>query len=215
MSNTTEYCMQDNPEDRDAESRVNAVKGLVAVCETLTYGREQPDTSLMDEDFISIYTMIKDEVMTTLFKVLDDYSIDNRGDVGSWVREAAMDGLEKCTCILCKKSCTNYVTPGGTQENRSASGLANTDEVPGNQICKFFDVNLATNLVRGILKQAVEKMDKLRETAAKTLQRILYSDKVFVPFIPNREKLEEIIPNKADLKWAVSRFHILSFLVST
>jgi len=25
---------------------------------------------------------------------VDDYSIDNRGDVGSWVRDAAMDGLE-------------------------------------------------------------------------------------------------------------------------
>ncbi len=25
---------------------------------------------------------------------VDDYSIDNRGDVDSWVRDAAMDGLE-------------------------------------------------------------------------------------------------------------------------
>ncbi|KAF3665001.1 putative methionine aminopeptidase 1A-like [Capsicum annuum] len=58
--------IEDNPEERDVEARVNAVKGL------------------------------------TLFKALDDYSVDERGDVGSWVREVAIDDLERCTYLLCR-----------------------------------------------------------------------------------------------------------------
>lgn len=163
--------VQDNPEDRDAEARVNSIKGLLSVCEILTEEREDFDLYFPDQG-TSLFLMIKNEVMQSLLKALNDYSVDNRGDVGSWVREAAMEALERCTYILCKR--------------------------------ELFDANLAIGLVSGIVKQAVEKMDKLREVAAKVLHRILYNDVIFVPSIPYREKLEEIIPNKDDLKWAVS-----------
>lgn len=175
--------IQENPEDRDAEARVNAVKGLVSVCETLTRERECLDT-LMEEDDKSLHFLIRNNVMTTLFKALDDYSVDNRGDVGSWVREAAMDGIERCSYILCKKE-----QKCSTSENGEARS--------------FFDADLATTLVGGIIKQAVEKMDKLREAAANVLRRILYNDSPYIPYIPHREKLEEIVPNTKDLKWAV------------
>ncbi|GJN19840.1 hypothetical protein PR202_gb07153 [Eleusine coracana subsp. coracana] len=59
------------------------------------------------------------------------------------------------------------------------------------------------DLIAGIAKQAVEKIDKLREIAVKTLQRILYNQEQFIPFIPHRELLEEIVPNSSELKWAV------------
>ncbi len=36
-----------------------------------------------------------------LLTSLCDYSIDNRGDVGSWVREASMTALEKLTYLFC------------------------------------------------------------------------------------------------------------------
>ncbi|KAL2930342.1 Tubulin-folding cofactor D [Bienertia sinuspersici] len=49
-------------------------------------------------------------------------------------------------------------------------------------------------------------MDKIREVAAKVLEWILYNKTIFVPFIPYREKLEEIIPNDGDLKWGVPTF---------
>lgn len=180
--NWKKILVQKNPEDRDAEARVNAVKGLVSACETLTETKKSSD---QPDDEASLFLMIKNEVMQSLFEALDDYSVDNRGDVGSWVREAAMDGLERCTHILCKR-----------------------DMVENNQTHPLFDANLATVLVGGIVKQAVEKMDKLREIAAKVLQRILYDKTVFVPYIPYREKLEEIVPNEANLKWAVSIYAI-------
>lgn len=179
-----------NPEDRDAEARVNAVKGLTSVCETLTQKR----ASDPGNDDLSLFLLIKTEVMDTLLKALDDYSVDNRGDVGSWVREAAVHGLEKCTYILCKKMET--YSEGDYNDDTSS----------------LFDSNLATRLIGGMLKQGVEKMDKLRETAAKVLQRILYHKSVSVPHVPYREKLEEILPNKANLQWAVPAFSFPRFV---
>lgn len=197
------FLMQEKPDDRDAESRVNAVKGLVAVCETLINGRTDSVTSLMEEDF-SLFLLIKNEVIVSLFKALDDYSVDNRGDVGSWVREAALDGLEKCTYMLCKR---DLACLSGRSEETSPESVKQqniNDIVGNNQDVPLFDESLATCLIGGIVKQAVEKMDKLREAAANVLFRILYNQMVYIPHIPFRDKLEEIVPKEADAKWAVS-----------
>ncbi|XWS27418.1 hypothetical protein CRYUN_Cryun26dG0113500 [Craigia yunnanensis] len=153
---------------------------------------------------MSLFHLIKNEVMVSLFKALDDYSVDNRGDVGSWVREAAMEGLERCTYILCKRGSMSSTRKSDLLESVSKQPNSNVNEE--NQMCSFFDINLATNLVGWIAKQAVEKMDKLREVAAKVLQRILYHKEIFIPFIPYREKIEEIVPNETDLKWGVPTF---------
>ncbi|KAH1063695.1 hypothetical protein J1N35_028682 [Gossypium stocksii] len=201
--------IEDNPEHRDAEARVNAVKGLVSVCETLAHERESSDIHSV-EDNMSLFHLMKNEVMVSLFKALEDYSVDNRGDVGSWVREAAMEGLERCTYILCKRDSMSSSRKLDILE--SMLKQPNNNVVEENQMCSFFDVNLATNLVGGISKQAVEKMDKLREVAAKVLQRILYHKEIFVPFIPYREKIEEIAPNETDLKWGVPTFSYPRFV---
>ena len=198
------FYMQEKPEDRDAEARVNAVKGLISVCETLISGREDTPTPFIEND-ISLFVLIKNEVMMSLFKALDDYSVDNRGDVGSWVREAALDGLEKCTYMLCKID--KSVCMSGKSDGNEIESVVQplNDNLPKNDHeLLLLDENLATSLVRGICKQAVEKMDKLREAAANVLQRILYNQMIYIPYIPFREKLEEIIPKEADAKWAVS-----------
>ncbi|XP_008232610.1 PREDICTED: tubulin-folding cofactor D [Prunus mume] len=199
--------IEDNPDDRDAEARVNAVKGLVSVCEALAQEKEHSGIDTVEDD-MSLFLLIKDEIMMTLLKALDDYSVDNRGDVGSWVREAAMDGLERCTYILCKRDSVGLTGRSGQVD--SGLELQNSDD--SNQLYSLFDTNLATSIVGGICKQAVEKMDKLREAAAKVLQRILYNKIAYVPRIPHRKKLEEIVPNKADLKWGVPAFSYPRFV---
>lgn len=200
-------CMIENkPEDRDAEARVNAVKGLILVLKTLTQERDC-SSICCGEDGMSLYHLIKNEVMLSLFKALDDYSVDNRGDVGSWIREAAMEGLETCTYILCIKD-----SKGKSHGVESVSERPNNDVADNNQVVSFFDANLATNVIGGIAKQAVEKMDKIREAAAKVLQRILYNKAIFIPFIPYRENLEEIVPNETDLKWGVPTFSYQRFV---
>lgn len=200
-------CMIENkPEDRDAEARVNAVKGLILVLKTLTQERDC-FSICCGEDGMSLYHLIKNEVMLSLFKALDDYSVDNRGDVGSWIREAAMEGLETCTYILCIKD-----SNGKSHGVESVSERPNNDVADNSQAVSFFDANLATNVIGGIAKQAVEKMDKIREAAAKVLQRILYNKAIFIPFIPYRENLEEIVPNETDLKWGVPTFSYQHFV---
>lgn len=200
-------CMIENkPEDRDAEARVNAVKGLILVLKTLTQERDC-SSICCGEDGMSLYHLIKNEVMLSLFKALDDYSVDNRGDVGSWIREAAMEGLETCTYILCIKD-----SNGKSHGVESVSERPNNDVADNSQAVSFFDANLATNVIGGIAKQAVEKMDKIREAAAKVLQRILYNKAIFIPFIPYRENLEEIVPNETDLKWGVPTFSYQHFV---
>lgn len=195
--------VQENPEDRDAEARVNAVKGLISVCETLVNGRENTATSFIENDF-SLFILIKNEVMMSLFKALDDYSVDNRGDVGSWVREAALDGLEKCTYMLCKINKSGCFSGKSDGNDESIVQPLTDNMLKNNAELLLFDENLATNLVGGICKQAVEKMDKLREAAANVLYRLLYNQMIYIPYIPFREKLEEIIPKEADAEWAVS-----------
>lgn len=207
MNDGTPYAIQDNPEERDAEARVNAVKGLVLVCETLTQTRDYSHL-LSAEECISLYVFIKNEVMQTLFKALDDYCVDNRGDVGSWVREAAINGLERCTYLLCNREFKRFLSKSVQMELGSLSQLNEKDIT--NQMKFLFDENVATCLVGGIVKQAVEKMDKLRELAAKALRRILHNKSIFVPFIPYRERLEQIVPDDADLKWGVGQ-NLLAF----
>lgn len=194
-----DWYFQENLEDRDAEARVNAVKGLAAVCEILAESRA---SAHFEEDDMPLFLLIKNEVMRSLFKALDDYSVDNRGDVGSWVREAAMDALERCTYILCRRDAI-----GSQSDIEESSHVSEHYAIRKNQMNSLFDEELAISLVGGILKQAVEKMDKLREFAAKVLQRILYNNKISIPFIPYREKLEEVIPTDTDLKWGVSMFN--------
>ncbi|KAM3740428.1 hypothetical protein ACB098_08G098000 [Castanea mollissima] len=193
--------IEDNPDDRDAEARVNAVKGLISACETLTQAREDSNIHSREDD-LSLFLLIKNEVMMSLFKALDDYSVDNRGDVGSWVREAAMYGLEKCIYILCKRDSIGSARKSDEVES-SVSELPDCDSVKTNQMDSLFDANLASIIVGGVCEQAVEKMDKLREAAAKVLQRILYNKTVYIPYIPHREKLEKIVPNDTDIKWGV------------
>ncbi|XP_010234909.1 tubulin-folding cofactor D isoform X1 [Brachypodium distachyon] len=187
--------IEDKADDPDAEARVNSVRGLISVCETLTSNVDQSsDTGE------SIYAYVKVTVMQALFRALDDYAVDNRGDVGSWVREAAMDALERCTLILCKRDRVSVRTARVAEHK---SEWSDTDANAIGTIPQLFDSAIGQDLVAGIAKQAVEKIDKIREIAVKTLQKILYNQEQFIPFIPYRELLEEIIPNDADLEWAV------------
>ncbi|KAL4199389.1 hypothetical protein AMTRI_Chr03g50890 [Amborella trichopoda] len=209
-------CMiQENPDDRDAEACVNAVRGLVSVCETLTGTGRSP---VLDgiEGAKSLDRFIKNQVFDTLFKALDDYSVDNRGDVGSWVREAAMEGLEKCTYILCEMQSMG-VGSLIADVAESTPALCDSSLGSNNEDHPLFDANIATMLIGGIVKQAVEKIDKIRETAGKILQRILYSKEPFVPCIVHRDKLEAIIPNSENLNWGAPNVsyprmvHLLQF----
>lgn len=69
-------------DEQDAESRVAAVRALVDIC---SRSRNKLDLGRLEDD-----------VAHTLVQCIQqDYGVDERGDVGSWVRKEAILGLEK------------------------------------------------------------------------------------------------------------------------
>jgi len=81
------------------------------------------------------------------YRGFDDYAIDRRGDVGSWVREESMVQIKKYIHQLLLSKNQKLITEIG----------ADTAE--------FFEKFVAMNL-----QQLNEKIDRVRETAGKCLQ---------------------------------------------
>uniref|UniRef100_A0A7I4D1R8 Tubulin-specific chaperone D n=1 Tax=Physcomitrium patens TaxID=3218 RepID=A0A7I4D1R8_PHYPA len=208
---------EERVEDQDAETRMNAVRGLAAVCETLYGGPGEslsnifiPSDALVPHKQLTL--VIREEVMEVLFKALEDYAVDNRGDVGSWVREAAMDALKRCSFLLCLETKVDQrkvepkhssggteCSPGGTERSSGESETSGSTTEWSNTL---FDKEIAVKVVGGLAKQAVEKIDRVRDVAGRTLQQLLHSDQVISDQIPHRRALEQIVPNDTSLNWA-------------
>ncbi len=72
---------------RDAETRRNSVRSLITLAETVQFPFLSPD--------------IVQLLFKTFLDATNDYSTDNRGDVGSWVREWGMIALERMVKLVC------------------------------------------------------------------------------------------------------------------
>jgi hypothetical protein len=80
---------------------------------------------------------------------LKDYTIDERGDVGSWIRIACLRGLTE----LCGILIPNASTLSGFEEYFPSS--------------KYHDI------VGGILKQGVERLDNVRQDAGECFRTLV------------------------------------------
>eukprot|EP00741_Cyanophora_paradoxa_P003051 tig00000663_g2963.t1 len=114
-----------------------------------------------------------------LLGALGDYSVDSRGDVGSWVREAAMAGLERLLLLLAAPASRLGPPPPG----------------------------LVQDAFGALLKQLAEKIDRVRRVAGEVLHRLLHAREPAVPGVPHRAELEEIFPAEecgpgAGMNWA-------------
>lgn len=79
---------------------------------------------------------------------LDDYTVDERGDVGSWIRIACIEGLTKVAEVLVSRS------KGGSDRG----------------YCPIEKYQIAVN---GILKQGLERLDGVRHKAGECILRLL------------------------------------------
>lgn len=107
---------------------------------------------------------------------LEDYTVDRRGDVGAWVREAALTGIELFTLKLLSWD---------------------SSKIPPSIVGQFMPC---------LAQQAVEKIDRTRGHAGRIFHTILHaksSEGNTVPGIRAREQLLEIFPENCDVKWAV------------
>lgn len=117
-------------------------------------------------------------IFETFLNCLDDYTLDRRGDIGAWVREAAMSGL------------TNII-----------KHIASKDLTLVPDIC-------VREFMPRLAQQAVEKIDRTRGLAAKLFTTLLTFDKdgAPIPGIPNHEEVKAVFPLPIDMdtfQWAV------------
>ncbi|XP_069674548.1 tubulin-specific chaperone D [Periplaneta americana] len=119
-----------------AESRRDALKALTNVCRTVCTGK-----GLGPE----LRTHIE-QIYCCFLEGLTEYTMDSRGDIGAWVREASMTGLQVLT-VQVLKSDPSLLGP-----------------------------ELVTKIMVGIAQQAVEKIDRTRAHAGKIFSSLLHSD---------------------------------------
>ncbi|CAH2292057.1 tubulin-specific chaperone D [Pelobates cultripes] len=150
-----------------AESRRDALKAIALVCQTVGVQVDgSQDDDVCRENVSLIYN--------TLLGCMSDYTTDSRGDVGVWVREAAMESLMNITLLLAQ----------------SEPILIEED------FCKRLMCSLA--------QQSAEKIDRFRAHTASVFLNLVYFNNPPIPHIPHREDLERIFPrSQADsLNWA-------------
>ncbi|KAJ8251398.1 hypothetical protein GJAV_G00220910 [Gymnothorax javanicus] len=158
-------CRIDPKEVRFAEARRDAAKAMAQVCVTVGVSG---DSALSAECVSQVYC--------TLLDCLSDYTTDSRGDVGAWVREAAMSSLMEVTLLVVN----------------SNPALLSPD--------------LCQRMMCCLAQQSAEKIDRCRAHAGTIFLRLLHHSQPAVPHIPHREELLSIFPEEtADtLDWNAS-----------
>ncbi|NXA06106.1 TBCD protein, partial [Sapayoa aenigma] len=156
-----------SPEDVSfAESRRDALIAIAKVCQTVGVKGEGSQEEFVCRDNV-------DRIYATLLNGVTDYTTDSRGDVGGWVREAAMTSLMEVTLLL----------------------VQNEAELINANVCK--------QIMCWLAQQSAEKIDKFRAHAGSVFLTLLHFDRPPVPHIPHREELERIFPRseKETLNW--------------
>ncbi|PKK78732.1 ARM repeat-containing protein [Rhizophagus irregularis] len=123
---------------------------------------------------------IYEKIINTYFMGLEDYSTDSRGDVGSWIREASMMGLLEFGPLIIK--------------------------LDSNSSTKWWNNDLSIKVFKNLLKQSVERIDRVRSTAGKILLELLYmkkeNDDSWMFEIPRRDELHKVLPKDEEIHWA-------------
>ncbi|XP_044794683.1 tubulin-specific chaperone D isoform X3 [Bubalus bubalis] len=143
-----------------AEARRDALKAISRICQTVGVRAEgPPDEAVCRENVSQIYC--------TLLDCLKDYTTDSRGDVGAWVREAAMTSLMDLTLLL------------------------------GRNQPELIEAPLCQRLMCCLAQQASEKIDRFRAHAARVFLALLHADSPAIPHVPARPELERLFPRAA------------------
>lgn len=129
-----------NPDLRDIETRVNAVKALPRIVEATATISVNKTAS----NFVFGPTLLENSVLIPILGALEDYTSDNRGDVGSWVREAAMSAMHEVLVTL------------------------GSDHIAEHGAIKL----LAQKSLSQCVRQASERIARVRETAGSLLQKL-------------------------------------------
>lgn len=117
-----------------SEGRRDAVKALSNLIQTIGFKRIASLQILDEQNCLN-------KIFECFLLALDEYTVDNRGDIGAWVREAAMNALYK------------FIVTAPHE---------------------YLDETKVLLIVRGLLQQAVEKIDRTRALAGKLFCKIIF-----------------------------------------
>lgn len=121
-----------------AQTRRQAIASIIRLVETVGIKRDGKECEQVCEANLgSIYQ--------TLLRSLDDYTMDRRGDIGAWVREAAITALQTLTKMV-------------VAEDPSLL----SEEVVGEMMAR-------------VCQQAVERIDRTRKVAGTAFASLLHS----------------------------------------
>ena len=112
------------------------------------------------------------KILNAYFASLEDFSIDSRGDVGSWVREVGMKSLGTYVPLITRNDDLNPTSP------------------------QWWTKDLSMQVVKKLLKQSVERIDKIRACAGTILIDLLYEKRMtgeWVLDINGRSVLERVL----------------------
>lgn len=118
-----------------AEARRDSVKALINVVQAASY------EFIASLDPFNGEEKMLDRVFQCVFSALEEYTVDNRGDIGAWVREAAMNALFKLITTI-----------------------------PHD----LLDAAKVHAVVTGLMRQAVEKIDRTRALAGKLFCNLIF-----------------------------------------
>ncbi|CAK6963090.1 tubulin-specific chaperone D [Scomber scombrus] len=161
-----QMCIVSQKEGSFTEARRDAVRAIAQVCmKAGVCVSGSIDSALCSENVAEVYN--------ALLNSMNDYTTDSRGDVGAWVREAAMTSLMDVT-ILVASSAPEILLP-----------------------------DLVKSMMCCLAQQAAEKIDRYRAHAGNIFLHLLHSTEPAVPHIPHREELLTIFPVEAttSLNW--------------
>ncbi|ESP04000.1 hypothetical protein LOTGIDRAFT_156603 [Lottia gigantea] len=120
-----------------AESRRDALKAITSICNTVGIYTEGDSNSVINKH--NLPAIYKAYLIAML-----DYTLDSRGDVGAWVREASMSGLLEVSTLVVN----------------SSPDLLTAD------ICKM--------MFQCLIQQCCEKIDRTRAHAGYIFYRLLH-----------------------------------------
>ncbi|CAM9179699.1 unnamed protein product [Scytosiphon promiscuus] len=213
----------------DAETRRNALGSLVSLCEEVGVGgggSAEVDAKSGGGDgrdgptgWRSVRLTVGDVegVLATLLAAAEDYSVDKRGDVGSWCRVEALAGMERLLRLTARasrgfplanreQSDSSEQQPGRAAANARTIGrtpasiFSQAAERPENAQATedmYLTPSMVERVVCAVLKQLSEKLDSVRERAGTVLQKLVLSNDGAIPFVPEIAAVKHAIGHGA------------------
>ncbi|EFJ45543.1 hypothetical protein VOLCADRAFT_94333 [Volvox carteri f. nagariensis] len=185
---------EEDIDERDVESRVNCTRGLGLLVETMFAESGSGAVGPCRE----AAEVLQDRVLPCLCASLEDYTTDNRGDVGSWVREAAMGVLAAVVSLLARCYCNGDKGAGQSRDGGSGGGgggggdgTPDKDSELGRELTK-----IAGNAMGLLLRQSVERIGRVRECALRHVG-LLLADVSLTPFIPAAVRVAAAVKSAA------------------